>query len=56
MSSGIIGGIGVFFVIMVIWLISFGLSKFIKVPPRIIALMILGIVILGALLLVASYA
>jgi len=56
MSSTIIGGIGVFFLIMLIWLISFGLSKFIKVPPRIIGIIILGIVILGILVFTVSYA
>lgn len=50
------GPIGAIVLVVVIWLISLGLSKFIKAPVYIIALGILSILILGGLLFIGTMA
>jgi hypothetical protein len=48
------GPIGAIVFIVVIWLVSLGLSKFIKAPVYIIALGIFSILILGGLLFIGT--
>ena len=48
--------IGLFVLIIIVWLISFGLSKFIKAPVYIISLGIISVLVLGVLIFIGIMA